>query len=141
MKVSKFDSTTYARVQKAAALFDNLQEDEHKVAWDTLVGLDGRLDFLELCCTASSAMATAFEQKGATVARMGLWNGFDLSRHEGVSRARAFVKEKRPRLVWASPPCTVWSTWTQINCARWPDFAKKLLDRNDALGKSFRAFF
>jgi hypothetical protein len=69
----------------------------------------GRVDFVEVCCTFESPMSAAANESGFSTMRLGLWNGFDLSRPRGVEKALQWVDYHKPRRAWGSPPCTPWS--------------------------------
>ena len=41
----------------------------------------GRVDLVEICCPADSALARSVLDRGGTAFRMGLWNDFDFSKN------------------------------------------------------------
>ena len=68
-----------------------------------------RLDFLEVCCPEDSWLAEEMEKLGASVGRVGLFNGFDLFTSKGERRLLSVVREHKPRDVFLSPVCKAWS--------------------------------
>ena len=74
-----------------------------------------QLDLLEIGCPEDSSLGQAMEKEGGTAYRMGIWNKYDFSRASTVSKAKAFIDEKRPRRVHLSPPCTPFSILQALN--------------------------
>ena len=65
----------------------------------------GRVDFAEVCSTSDSLLSAAVTSLGRAV-QYSHWNGFDLTTKAGTDKLKEDPLEKRPRVVWMSPPCT-----------------------------------
>ena len=66
----------------------------------------GRVDFAEICCTSDSLLSGAVTSLGGRVVQYSNWNGFDLSAKAGTDKLKEDLLEKKPRVVWMTPPCT-----------------------------------
>ena len=74
-----------------------------------------QLDLLEVCAPWDSPLASAVENHGGTVFRMGIHNGFDLGTRAGFLKAVYVLKRLRPRYVHVSPPCFPFSIMQNAN--------------------------
>ena len=66
----------------------------------------GRVDFAEVCCTSDSLLSGAVTSIGGRAAQCSHWNGFDLTTKAGTDKLKEDLLEKKPRVVWMTPPCT-----------------------------------
>ena len=66
----------------------------------------GRVDFAEVCCTSDSVLSGAVTSLGGHAVQYRRWNGFDLTEEAGTDKLKEDLLEKKPRVVWMSPPCT-----------------------------------
>ena len=69
----------------------------------------GRVDFAEVCCTSDSFLSGAVMSLGGHAAQYSHWNGFDLTTKAGTDKLKEDLLEKKPRVVWMTPPCTTQS--------------------------------
>ena len=74
-----------------------------------------RIDLAECCCPVDSELAEAVLRKGGSVHRLGLWNGYDLSKDSGTAAAEELIKKHLPRFNHFSPPCTPFSSMQNAN--------------------------
>ncbi len=74
-----------------------------------------RIDLAEFCCPVDSELAEAVLRKGGAVHRLGLWNGYDLSKDSGTAAAAELIKKHLPRYNHFSPPCTPFSSMQNAN--------------------------
>ena len=66
----------------------------------------GRVDFAEVCCTSDSVLSGAVTSLVGRAVQYSRWNGFDLTTMAGTDQLKEDLLEKRPRVVWMTPPCT-----------------------------------
>ena len=66
----------------------------------------GRVDFAEVCCTSDSLLSGAVTSLGGRAVQYSHWNGFDLTTKAGTNKLKEDLLEKKPRVVWMTPPCT-----------------------------------
>ena len=66
----------------------------------------GRVDFAEVCCTSDSSPSGAVTSLGVRAVQYSHWNGFDLTTKAGTDNLKEDLLEKKPRVVWMSPPST-----------------------------------
>ena len=66
----------------------------------------GRVDFAEVCCTSDSLLSGAVTSLGGRVVQCSNRNGFDLTTKAGTDKLKEDLLEKKPRVVWMTPPCT-----------------------------------
>ena len=66
----------------------------------------GRVNFAEVCCTSDSLLSGAVTSLGGRVVQYSHWNGFDLTTKAGTDKWKEDLPEKKPRVVWMTPPCT-----------------------------------
>ena len=96
-------------------LRDNLEGSMDDVA-DALATLEcSQIDLMEVCCGADSCLTACIREKGGTAERIGLQNNMDLTTNLGLSRAREFCRQVKPRNMWFSPVCGPTSQVQQIN--------------------------
>ena len=72
-------------------------------------------DLWEICCSPQSALVAEADRKGLIGRRLTLDNGWDWLKKDTSDRALTLVKEKKPRHVWASPPCTHVTSTQNLN--------------------------
>ena len=63
----------------------------------------GRGDFAE---SADSLLSGAVTSLGGRAVQYSHWNGFDLTTKAGTDKLKEDLLEKKPRVVWMTPPCT-----------------------------------
>ena len=66
----------------------------------------GRVDFAEVWCTFDSLLSGAVTSLGGRAVQYSHWNGFDLTTKAGTDKLKEDLLEKKPRVVWMTPPCT-----------------------------------
>ena len=66
----------------------------------------GRVDFPEICCTSDSLLSGAVTSLGRRAVQYSHWNGFDLNTKAGTDKLKEDLLEKKPRVMWMTPPCT-----------------------------------
>ena len=54
------------------------------------------IKFMEICCPAESTLADCMQEHGCEVMRLGLHNGYDLSKKSGFLKAADMVKRFKP---------------------------------------------
>ena len=74
----------------------------------------GRVDFAEACCTSDSWLSGAVTSIGGRAVQYSHWNGFDLTTKTGTDKLKEDLLEKKPRVVWMTPPCTTQLTQDPI---------------------------
>ena len=74
-----------------------------------------RITLWEVACAPNSSLAAHGEKLGHDVLQKNLANGYDLSRKQVVQQLIADAKLEKPRRIWISLPCTVWSQFTRLN--------------------------
>jgi hypothetical protein len=74
-----------------------------------------RIPLWEVACAPNSTLAAHGERLGHNVRRKNLANGYGLSKKQVVQQLIADAKQERPRRIWISLPCTVWSQFTRLN--------------------------
>ena len=85
-------------------------------------------DFVEVACSPTSSLSTAFEKMGYTTKRINYREGYDLENRTGTKLFQQEVKMHRPRMIWVSLPCTRNSpltNLTQRNEEQWAAFEKR----------------
>ena len=70
----------------------------------------GRVDSAEVCCTSDSLLSGAVTSIGGRAVQYSHWNGFDLTTKAGTDKLKEDLFEKKPRVVWMTPPCTTQRT-------------------------------
>ena len=66
----------------------------------------GRVDFAQVCCTSDSLLSGAVTSLGGRAVQHSHWNGFDITTKAGTDKLKEDLLEKKPRVVWMTPPCT-----------------------------------
>ena len=66
----------------------------------------GRVDFADVCCTSDTLLTGAVTSLGGHAVQHSHWNGFDLTTKAGTDKLKEDLLEKKPRVVWMTPPCT-----------------------------------
>ena len=66
----------------------------------------GQIDFAEVCYTCDSLLSGAVTSLGGHAVQYSRWNGFDLTTKAGTDKLKENLLEKKPRVVWMTPPCT-----------------------------------
>ena len=66
----------------------------------------GRVDFAEFCFTTDSLLSGEVTSHGGRAVQYSHWNGFDLTTKAGTEKLKGDLLEKRPRVVWITPPST-----------------------------------
>ena len=69
----------------------------------------------ELCCDSRSALAAAAQNSGMAARRFNLENGYDLTKRQVADQMVQEIKLEKPTRVWASPPCTPWTSIQNLN--------------------------
>ena len=70
----------------------------------------GRVDFAEVCCTSDCLLSGAVTSVGGRAVQYSYWKGFDLTTKAGTDKLKEDHLEKKPRVVWMTPPCTTQRT-------------------------------
>ena len=60
---------------------------------------------LELCCEENSGITSAVESRGGRGIRCGLFNGCDLNKKSGFTKAYNLISQERPDVLWVALPC------------------------------------
>ena len=68
------------------------------------------VDFAKVCCTSDSLLSGAVTAIGGCAVQCSHWNGFDLNTKVGTDKFREDLLDKKPRVVWMTPPCTTQRT-------------------------------
>ena len=96
----------------------NWKEDQNpfSAAWSELVQTQ-RLFLLEVACSERSILTQeARKQMGEHSAqRCSIWNGYDLTKPEGVQKIKRLISNLRPRHVWISCDCGPYSPLQRLN--------------------------
>ena len=70
----------------------------------------GRVDFAEVGCTSDSLLSGAITAIGGCAVQYSHWNGFDLTTKARTDKLKEALLDKKPRVVWMTPPCTTQRT-------------------------------
>ena len=87
----------------------------------------GRVDFAEVCCTSDSLLSGAVTSIGGRAVQYSHWNGFDLTTKPGTDKLKEDLLEKKPRVVWMTPPCTTQRTQQSQSRSRFHRIQKNIL--------------
>ena len=60
----------------------------------------------QVCCTSDSLLSGAVTSLGGRAVQHSHWNGFDITTKAGTDKLKEDLLEKKPRVVWMTPPCT-----------------------------------
>ena len=66
----------------------------------------GRVDFADVCCTSDCLLTGAVTSLGGHAVQHSHWNGFDLTNKAGTDKLKEDLLEKKPLVVWMTPPGT-----------------------------------
>ena len=78
----------------------------------------GRVDFADICCTSDSLLGGAVTSLGGRVVQYSHWDGSDLTTKAGTDKLKEDLLEKKPRVVWMTPPCTTQRTQQSVTRSR-----------------------
>ena len=65
---------------------------------------------LGVCCTSDSLLSGTVTSVGGRAVQYSHWNGFDLITKARTDKLKEDLLEKKPRVVWMTPPCTTQRT-------------------------------
>ena len=74
-----------------------------------------RITLWEVACAPNSLLSAHGEKLGRDVRRKNLANGYDLSRKQVINQLVSDAKLAKPRRIWISLPCAVWSQFSRLN--------------------------
>ena len=92
--------------------------------------LQNRPDFMEIACSANSALSQGMEDAGYHIKPVNYLTGYDLGNKKGTSLLRQDIALHTPRFGWVSLPCTRLSSLvnlTQRSDEEWASFLKRQL--------------
>lgn len=104
--------------------------------------LEGVPDFVEVACSPTSSLSTEMERLGYSIKRYNYLSGYDLERKSGTRMLLQDTKERTPRSMWVSLPCTRISALqnlTERTDEEWAKFEKRQqqdLQRSDEVADS-----
>ena len=75
----------------------------------------GITDAVEICCNPKSSLTQECQERGLTMERISIENGYNLSTKKGFDLARERIKQLKPKKGWLSLPCTLWTSITNFN--------------------------
>jgi hypothetical protein len=90
--------------------------------------LQNRPDFMEIACSANSALSQGMEDAGYHIKPVNYLTGYDLGNKKGTSLLRQDIALHTPRFGWVSLPCTRLSSLvnlTQRSDEEWASFLKR----------------
>ena len=90
--------------------------------------IQDRPDFMEVACSAQSALSQAMEKEGYSIKRVNYLTGFDLGSSRGTSMLKQDIALHPPRFSWISMPCTRLTALvnlTQRSDEEWASFQKR----------------
>ena len=70
----------------------------------------GRVGFAKVCGTSNSLLSGAVTAIGGCAVQYSHWNGFDLTTKARTDQLKEHLLDKKPRVVWMTPPCTTQRT-------------------------------
>ena len=79
-----------------------------------LTQMAGTVDFMEVACSATSALSTEMEANGYSIQRVNYLEGFDLDKKAGTGKLTTSMKQLKPKMTWVSLPCTRLSSLTHL---------------------------
>ena len=112
---SDISSVTDSDVAGSAASEPEPESESSRTTSSSTVSSEGEPLIWELCCGPNSDLVKACRTAGLSARRVTLETGFDMSKKSSVKRLLQDVESACPRLVWCSPPCTVWSKIQNLN--------------------------
>ena len=87
----------------------------------------GRVDVAEICCTSDRLLSGAVTASGGCGAQYSHWNGFDLITKAGTDKLKEDLVNKKPRVVWMTPPCATQRTQQSQSRSRFPQIQMNIL--------------
>ena len=112
----------------------------------------GRVDFADVCCTSDSLLTGAVTSLGGHAVQHSHCNGFDLTTKAGTDKLKEDLLEKKPRVVWMTPPCTTQRSQQSQSRSRFhrvqmnilavflwlvkQDWCEAILEQQESLGSS-----
>ncbi|CAK9033189.1 unnamed protein product [Durusdinium trenchii] len=60
----------------------------------------GTVDFMEVACSATSALSTEMEANGYSIQRVNYLEGFDLDKKSGTEKLTTSMKQLKPKMTW-----------------------------------------
>ena len=70
----------------------------------------GRVDFAKVCSTSDSLLSGTVTSVGGRAVQYSHGNGFDLTTKAGTDKLKQDLLDKRPGVVWMTPPSTTQRT-------------------------------
>ena len=95
----------------ASTLMTSLNVGAMNLAMD---GVDG---LWEVACSPHSWLSEACEKQGLQPKRINLHQGYDLYQPKTWELLQTERRQRRPRRIWFSLPCTKWCPWNRLNYA------------------------
>jgi hypothetical protein len=90
------------RLAKAAALTSVLMQPVKEL----FNIVNQQVDLMEIACSPTSELSSAFEAAGYTTFRVNYKSGFDLDTRQGTSLLKNTIDLQNPKLAWVSMKCT-----------------------------------
>ena len=112
------------RLAKAAALTSVLMAP----VYELVNAVESKIDMMEIACSPTSSLTSAFEADGFTCFRVNHLSDFNLDTQEGHDHAEGEDSDHGPKLAWVSLPCTRLSALqllTPRDEEAWSRFEKK----------------
>ena len=79
------------------------------------INLDGRDALWEVACADNSWLTECANNHSLVARRINYKNGFDIYEASTWQRLQALRRERRPRKIWLSLPCTRRCNWVNVN--------------------------
>ena len=95
---------------------------------DVFAATENKYDLVEIACSPTSTLTTAFEEAGLKCLRVNHLSGYNLDSKAGTSTLAQRLKEHPPRLAWVSLPYTRLSSLqnlTERDEEAWASFLKR----------------
>jgi ribonuclease HI len=77
--------------------------------------LEGRDGLWEVACSENSWLTAAANEHGIPSRRINFAQGYDIYKPETWMRLKEERRQRRPKKIWLSLPCTKFCKWTQVN--------------------------
>jgi hypothetical protein len=77
--------------------------------------LEGRDGLWEVACSENSWLTAAANEHGIPSRRINFAQGYDIYKPETWMRLKEERRQRRPKKIWLSLPCTKFCIWTQVN--------------------------
>ena len=81
------------------------------------LAMDGVDGLWEVACSPHSWLSEACEKQGLQPKRINLHQGYDLYQPKTWELLQTERRQRRPRKIWFSLPCTKWCPWNRLNYA------------------------